>query len=257
MPYLQNCEKKVFYRKWDIENPKADVVFIHGVGEYSGLYHRFAHLLNADGYRVWAIDQIGHGHTEGCLADAYPIDPLAKNGIALLELVASQNGGLPIILGGHSMGGVTSSVIASMKDRPAFKGLFLTGTPLHFVPCPDDITERVMATEEQYLDELAVDPLLPQEEIDFKALWDGFHVVQDRMAPQFKSWNFPVLLISGEHDPVAPPKFAREWIKEFPHGRYVEITDGHHDIINDWCFHTTAKLISNFVFESITDEIVK
>ncbi len=254
MPFLPNSS--VYYRKWEPEHAKAGVVFLHGVGEHSGLYHRFAHLLNAQGFRVWAIDQIGHGHTAGTLPDAYPIRPLVENARRLLALAASENEAIPLILGGHSMGGVTAALLSSLSDRPQIDGLFLSGTPLCHVPCPSDIAERVMSTDPEYLDALAVDPLLPKEDIDFPALWAGFRTVQEEIAQHFAEWNFPVLTLSGEYDPVAPPSLAREWARRLPNARYVELRGGHHDILNDWCYRSVARLISGFLFETITDEIL-
>ena len=37
--------------------PRAAVIFLHGFGEHTGLYHRYGFALNAAGIDLWAVDQ--------------------------------------------------------------------------------------------------------------------------------------------------------------------------------------------------------
>ncbi len=41
------------------------VIFLHGFGEHTGLYHRYGFALNAAGIDLWAVDQFGHGLSPG------------------------------------------------------------------------------------------------------------------------------------------------------------------------------------------------
>ena len=47
------------------QEPRAVVVFLHGFGEHTGVYHRYGFALNAAGIDLWAVDQFGHGLSPG------------------------------------------------------------------------------------------------------------------------------------------------------------------------------------------------
>lgn len=86
----------------------------HGLADRSGRYEAFAGAMASRGFHVYAHDHRGHGETVA--ADA-PIGRFARrNGVemviadvlAMRELAAAAHPGLPIILFGHSMGGLIS-----------------------------------------------------------------------------------------------------------------------------------------------------
>ncbi|MFE5429673.1 alpha/beta hydrolase [Peribacillus simplex] len=256
MPFIYKSKRPIYYRVWDNERPKANIVFLHGIGEHSGLYHRFAYAQNSQGYRVWAIDHTGHGHTSGRLDEAYDVFGLAKNAIQLLEIVQSQDN-LPIVLIGHSLGGVTASLLVSEEKSLSIQGLVLTGTPLDPIPELVDIDSIDMSLDPGYLDELSVDPLIPREEIDFSQLNKGLARAQDVISSKIDTWPFPVLFLNGEVDPIAPPTRARKWARRVLSGHAIEIRDGHHDLINDLCHARVSQLVSSFVYEVTSKEIIK
>ena len=65
MPFLDHERGPVYYRHWSAARPRAAVIFLHGFGEHSGLYHRYGFALNAAGIDLWAVDQFGHGFSPG------------------------------------------------------------------------------------------------------------------------------------------------------------------------------------------------
>ena len=256
MPFIHQSKRPIYYRVWDNVNPKANIVFFHGIGEHSGLYHRFAHAQNSHGYRVWAIDHTGHGHTSGFLEEAYDVFGLAENAIQLLQVVKSRDN-LPIVLMGHSLGGVMASLLVSEEKSLSIEGLILTGTPLDPIPELGDLNSIDMSLDSGYLDELSVDPLIPQEEINFSKLNKGLARAQDVISSKINTWSFPVLFLNGEVDPIAPPTWARTWARRVPSGRAIEIRNGHHDLINDLNHATVSQLVSFFVYEVTSREILK
>ena len=56
---------RAYYRHWAAATPRAGVIFLHGFGEHTGLYHRYGFTLNAAGIDLWAVDQFGHGLSPG------------------------------------------------------------------------------------------------------------------------------------------------------------------------------------------------
>ncbi len=53
MPTFGGVTGRVYYKSWRVPAPRsAAVVFLHGFGEHSGLYHRLGNTLNAAGIEL-------------------------------------------------------------------------------------------------------------------------------------------------------------------------------------------------------------
>lgn len=255
MPVLPDT-RQVFYRMWDTAQPRANVVFLHGAGEHSGLYHRFAAALNADGYRVWAIDHIAHGLTPGRPEEVYAVSNLAENARRLMQVVEQHDKTLKTVLIGNSLGGVTAGLLLCRADAPKVAGLLLASTPLAPLADIDRLDEVVMSLEPTYLDELEFDPLKKQmEDLDYYKLDAGMTAAAKQMEQAIGSWDFPVLFLNGENDSLAPPEIAQRWAVKMRYGRAVTIQNGHHDILNDTAYAEVARLVCNFVFETTCEQI--
>ncbi|MGH2512233.1 MAG: lysophospholipase, partial [Candidatus Limnocylindrales bacterium] len=86
--------------------PVAEVLVIHGLGEHGGRYQRTAGIFAAAGFDTWALDLRGFGASAGRRAfvnrlDTW-LDDIADRVAALREL------GRPVVLFGHSMGGLVA-----------------------------------------------------------------------------------------------------------------------------------------------------
>ncbi len=96
----------------------------HGLAEHSRRYKAFANAMAAQGFHVYVHDHRGHGET---IAHDAPIGRFARKGgvelviadvLAMRELAASAHPGLPIILFGHSMGGLISlNTVVTYPDK--------------------------------------------------------------------------------------------------------------------------------------------
>ena len=85
-------------------------------------------LVAAGGVRVVRYDQRGHGRSTGGGARPWSIDLLGRDLAAVVEQVAPKG---PLVLGGHSMGGMTIMALAAARadlvaDR--VRGVLLTST---------------------------------------------------------------------------------------------------------------------------------
>jgi len=91
---------------------RAVVQINHGLAEHAGRYARFADFLAARGFHVYAHDHRGHGHTTagdaplGRFGTPQGRDKVLADVEAVHGLIAKQHPGLPVILFGHSMGGL-------------------------------------------------------------------------------------------------------------------------------------------------------
>jgi len=126
----------ICYYRWEA-NPsvpfKGVVQIVHGLGEHAGRYNHMAHLLQEEGYSVYANDHRAHGKTaemnrlfgyyngneyfDDCIADMH----------ALSNLMRSEHPNAKFILFGHSMGSLFSRKYVT-KYGEELDALILSGT---------------------------------------------------------------------------------------------------------------------------------
>lgn len=108
-------------RRWSASAPaRGTVLLVHGLGEHIGRYDALAHDLNRQGWHVMGYDQRGHGASGGARGHvAAPHSLLADLGL-LVDHVRTQLPG-PLVLLGHSMGGVVAARYAAeaLARQPA------------------------------------------------------------------------------------------------------------------------------------------
>lgn len=97
---------------------RAILLVCHGLAEHSKRYEAFATAMAARGYHVYAHDHRGHGETT---APDAPIGRFARRGgverviddvVAMRNHAVADHPGLPVILFGHSMGGLIALNVA-------------------------------------------------------------------------------------------------------------------------------------------------
>jgi alpha-beta hydrolase superfamily lysophospholipase len=257
MPFFDGVTGPVYYRHWAAEDPIAAVVFLHGFGEHSGLYHRLAAALDARRISFWALDEIGHGLTPGARGHVERIDDLEENGRRLARLAADAEPGVPLIVGGHSLGSIAAALLIG-RDPAPFAGAILSGTLLseHELPGEADGGEGIqlaaadLSSDPAYLDWLEHDPLAftgsetpPTHAIP--AVWE------ELATGSLAAVRIPVLFVHGTEDPIAPVEANRAWAEVIPTARLIEYPGGRHDILNDVQHRVVAADIATFV-EAVT-----
>ena len=122
------------------------VLIVHGLGEHAGRYEGVAQLLMQWGFAVRAYDQRGHGRSDGqrgALPDhnvllddlAEMVDEARLHGAPFpttageLEAEHAAPNNLPLILLGHSLGGLVAARFVALNLRPV-EGLVLSSPAL-------------------------------------------------------------------------------------------------------------------------------
>ncbi len=121
----------LFAQSWEPQavQTKAVVCLVHGVGEHSGRYRHLAEALGAGGFAFFAFDLRGHGRSQGARGHISSIEDFLGDIDLLLEKARAQYPGLPLILYGHSLGGILV-LHYSLKRKPEVKGVVAASSGL-------------------------------------------------------------------------------------------------------------------------------
>jgi alpha-beta hydrolase superfamily lysophospholipase len=112
----------VMIQDWPIQPGialRGVVIVVHGLGEHAGRYDTLARRLNEWGFAVRGYDQCGHGESGGprgvIPTDTRLLDDLTD----IVDSTRSRmNKKTPLILLGHSMGGLVVGRFVSLAIRP-------------------------------------------------------------------------------------------------------------------------------------------
>ena len=118
-------ETKFFAQGWSPNQTKAVVCIVHGFAEHSGRFAHVAERLGREGYAVLAIDQFGHGKTEGPRGYSPSLDASMDSIKILLDEAETRFPGLPKFLYGHSMGG-NMVINYLLRRKPSITGAVAT-----------------------------------------------------------------------------------------------------------------------------------
>jgi pimeloyl-ACP methyl ester carboxylesterase len=113
------------YLSWRTERTELpSVLLLHGITSSAQSWVRVGPAL-ADHYRVYALDQRGHGNSIKPSQGAYSLHQTANDAIAFIEALGLER---PVLIG-HSWGGATALVLASgagfQQPAPSFSRIIL------------------------------------------------------------------------------------------------------------------------------------
>jgi alpha-beta hydrolase superfamily lysophospholipase len=212
-------------------SPWASVLLVHGLGEHSGRYEHVGDQMAAAGLDVHAYDHRGNGGSGGRRGHvdrwAQYHDDLAER----LVNVRGQSGGRPVILYGHSMGGlVVLGYLLTDRPRPDLVVLSSPGldstladwkkavvpTLSRIVPTlaiPNGIDGRTLSRDPSVGDKVGADPLATDAStVRFGA--EGL-AEQARVRRDFGGLTLPTLVLHGLDDGLVPPQ-ASEILATLP-----------------------------------------
>nr|GLL42179.1 uncharacterized protein LOC109183857 isoform X3 [Ipomoea trifida] len=120
----------LFTQSWTPVSVKVRglVIILHGLNEHSGRYNDFAKKLNANGFKVYGMDWIGHGGSDGLHAFVHSLDDAVNDTkLFLSKVLVDNNPGLPCFLFGHSTGGaIVLKTALDPKVSTLISGIVLT-----------------------------------------------------------------------------------------------------------------------------------
>jgi alpha-beta hydrolase superfamily lysophospholipase len=241
---FEGSEGTIFYRAWKPESPTRIVVLVHGYAEHSNRYAHVAEALVADGAAVYAEDHLGHGLSEGERALIVDFEHIVDDLTALVGIATEEHPGLPVIMLGHSMGGLLSSLYAQ-RHAGTLAGLVLCGAVVgdwtwardvlkedEMPPAPDEWSG--MSRDPQTVHEYSTDPLVYRDAYK-RPLLEAEVVALDRFMEQIDRVDIPVLFLHGDADPYVPYATSLAAAKAFPtYDLTVRVYPGaRHEVLNE------------------------
>jgi alpha-beta hydrolase superfamily lysophospholipase len=242
---FEGREGAVFYRAWEPATPPHRIVIIvHGYAEHSARYTHVAEVLTAAGSAVYAEDHLGHGHSAGERALIADFEHVVDDLGTLADIAAAEHPGLPLILAGHSMGGLLASRFAQRNpDRVA--GLILLGAVigdwrwarevLEQPAMPDPPTDwSGMSRDPETVRQYSTDPLIYRDRYK-RPLLEAEVAALDRFNAEIGRLRMPTLFLHGHADPFVWYRTSLEAACRFPaDDLVVRVFPGaRHELVNE------------------------
>jgi acylglycerol lipase len=214
--------------------PRAVIVALHGLNDYSGAFERTGPFLAARGFAVYAFDQRGFGGTPqtGIWAGG---DRMADDAWQVARLLRARHPGLPLYGLGESMGGavllralqrhpqgwldavaLTAPAVWSRAEMRRYQRLPLRALAhtLRGLKLSGRMTGRKPSDDPATLRQLRDDPLvLRGTRVD--VLW-GLADLMDAVTRDAVMPGSPTLVLYGARDEIVPPRPMCAWLKTVP-----------------------------------------
>ncbi|MCX2983063.1 alpha/beta hydrolase [Halieaceae bacterium IMCC14734] len=166
----------IFYSHWSPEgDARALVLIVHGLAEHCLRYERLAEYLNGQGYAVCALDLPGHGQSDGTRCFVNSFDDNLNAVLGLRDKIAAQYPHRPVILLGHSMGGLVSTRLVQ-RSQEGFAALVLSAPALATPQEPSALLKYVVRLLSKLMPKLGV------LQLDSKGVSRDTAVVEDYVA---------------------------------------------------------------------------
>jgi alpha-beta hydrolase superfamily lysophospholipase len=241
---FSGSEGSVFYRTWPAEGePQRIVVLVHGYAEHGGRYAHVAEALSARGAVVYAPDHIGHGHSDGQRALIADFEHVVDDLHSLVTTAQDRYPGVPVVMAGHSMGGLLTGRFA--ERYPAqLAGVAFLGAVLGDWQWARDVLEHGipeessdpagMSRDERTVAEYASDPLVYHGSYH-RPLLEAEVAALDRFNAELDQITMPVLFLHGDSDPFVPYETSMAAVKQMPtKDLTVRVFEGaRHELVNE------------------------
>lgn len=234
-PFTASDGENLAVQDWPLpaQARRGAVLLVHGLGEHAGRYEALAQRLNAWGFAVRGYDHYGHGDSSGPRGGLTSTLRLLDDLADLVDVTRARlRPGEPLVLLGHSMGGLVAASFVARRVRPV-DALVLSSPALAIFLNP--LQKLLLATLPRLAPNLRVSNRLKPEYLSHDAAVIAAHrtdqrchdLISARLArfiadtgpatlARAAHWTTPTLLMWGEDDRIVNPAGSRAFAAAAP-----------------------------------------
>lgn len=236
-------------------DPRATLLFVHGLAEHSGRYLHVLERFSAAGYDCWAFDYRCHGESPGLRVHVERFDEFVEDVAAAHRMVREAVPQGPLVLVGHSQGGllVLRYVVTHPEgvDGIIISSPFLGMHPDSKPPAALQMVANIISTFSSRLmfskvadpsflsrtpgvaEAYVADPLVSST---VSARWFT-EVIRAQLDTRERAGKLavPALIMQSGDDRLVDPAVTRAWAAGAPAElvEYVEWPDFYHEMFNE------------------------
>ena len=231
-------------RIWPNPDPRYVAVLVHGYGEHLGRYEHVAAALTRHGAVVCGPDHIGHGRSAGERVLVGDFGDVVADLHTVVESARGDHPGLPIVMIGHSMGGLIATRYAQLHGAE-LTALVLSGPvlgrweALHQLLALEEIPDIPIDP-----DTLSRDPRVGKAYAEDPLVWHGpfkrttleaLDAAIRQISAHGSLGALPTLWIHGEDDRLVPLDGTRAGIEAIRGSDLTEriYAEARHEVFNE------------------------
>ena len=235
----------IHVRRWEpTEAPTAVIMILHGYAEYGGRYAHVAEQFVSRGWAVVASDHVGHGLSEGERALITDFGLVVDDVGKVAESAESYFGGIPLIMMGHSMGGLlTARFVQRWPERlagAAFLGAVLgdwkwAREVLSYPELPEEDSDPMgMSRDVDLCRAYDQDPLVYRG-LYKRPLLESEVIALDEFRAEIDRIGIPVAFFHGDADPFVPHADSLQAVLDMPsQDKRIKLYPGaKHELVNE------------------------
>jgi alpha-beta hydrolase superfamily lysophospholipase len=260
---------KIAYRAWPRLGAQITFAVVHGLGEHSGRYERFAQGMAKHGMGTFAVDLRGHGKSPGQRGHVDSWSQWTDDASAFVRRVEEVAGG-EVVPVGHSFGGATmlSTVLAGklptikrfIVSSPALKlkvalpawKIALVHVTSKVVPrlaLDNGVDPRLVSRIPEVVEAYRSDPLVHKQyssRLGAEVLAAARHILEH--AGEIK---VPFLILAGTDDGLIDPEGSQELHRQAPSMSELKLLPGrYHEPFNDRDNEEVFEMIAEWLAKS-------
>lgn len=249
-------------RTWAAAEPRYVAVLAHGYGEHIGRYPHVAEVLLRHGAAVYGPDHMGHGRSGGERVLIPDFEDVVTDLHTVVERARDDRPGLPVVLIGHSMGGMIAARYAQ-RYGAGLAALVLSGpvlgpwiairTLLELPEIPDiPIDTATLSRDPAVGAAYAADPLVWHGPFKRPTV-EAFDRCLTAIAAGGRLGTLPTLWVHGAADTLVPLADTRTGIDQIRGDRFTEIIypDARHEVFNETNRDEVLADVTAFVDDAI------
>jgi alpha-beta hydrolase superfamily lysophospholipase len=234
-----------FVREWPAPRQATWIALVcHGYGEHIDRYAHLADALRSAGAVVVGPDHEGHGRSDGERAAIADYDNVLEDLHVVAQRASQAHPGLPLVLIGHSMGGMIAAYYAQryghvlhalVLSGPMFGTREMLAMLLAMDPIPDIPLDPASLSRDPLVGQrYAADPLVwhgPFKAATLKAMLAAMERIES--GPSFG--DLPAFWIHGEADPLVPLAATRPMMEKLRGTHFEEkiYPGAMHEVFNE------------------------